>query len=215
MPLLPHDSAALAALRTPSAAAPWRVLISACQAGWGCGVDGTHYGLAGAVPWLHTLPTIRLLPFCPEDVGLGTPRTMPDLHRGDGHDCLAGRARVLDPAGADLTAGMVAGAEAMAAFAMAEGAALAVLTDMSAACGTQCQSEGCRFDTPRRFRRGVGVAAARLLQLGLPLVSQRDFATLDRLRARAEPGFVPDPEKRDHHEHPWFVGYFGVAATET
>ena len=44
-----------------------------------------------------------------------------------------------------------------------------------------------------------------LIRAGIPVVSQRDFATLGRLRARLDPSFVPDPEARDHHEHPWVL----------
>lgn len=83
------------------------------------------------------------------------------------------------------------------------GADFAILTDMSAACGTQVISDGCRFDTPRRYQRGVGVAAATLIRAGVRVVAQRDFATLARLRTRAEPGYTPPPDARDHHEHPW------------
>ena len=48
-----------------------------------------------------------------------------------------------------------------------------------------------------------GVAAALLLDAGLPIVSQRDHLTLARLRARLEPSHVPPAGARDHHEHPW------------
>ncbi len=205
---LPHDPASLASLRVPSPAEPWRVLLSGCMAGWGCGVDGTSYGMEGAVSWVAALPTIRVLPFCPEDVGLGTPRTMPDLHGGDGFAVLDGVARVLDEHGADLTAGMRAGAEAMVAFARAQDVDFAVLTDASGACGSQVISDGCRFDQPRRYQRGVGVAAALLLRAGVPVVSNRDHRTLGALRALAEPGFAPDPAARDHHEGDWYRGYF-------
>lgn len=208
MPLLAHDPAARLALREPSVTAPWRVLLSGCMAGWSCGVDGTSYDMAGAVAWLDTLPTIKVFPFCPEDIGLGTPRPMPDLHGGDGYAVLDGQARCLDPDGGDLTAGMIAGAQAMLAFALEQQVELAILTDMSGACGSQVISDGCRFDSPRRFQRGVGVAAALLLRAGIPVVSQRDFRTLGLLRARAEPNFIPDPAARDHHEGDWYRGYF-------
>jgi hypothetical protein len=66
-------------------------------------------------------------------------------------------------------------------------------------------SAGCRFDEPRRYQRGVGVAAALLIRAGVPVVSQRDFATLGKLRARLDPSFEPDPSARDHHEHPWVL----------
>lgn len=209
MPRLAHDPVALAALRAPTPADPWRVLLSGCMAGWRCGVDGTDYGMGGAVGWLG-LPTITTRPFCPEDVGLGTPRPMPDLHGGDGFAVLSGQAAARDPQGGDLTAGMIAGAEAMVAFARAERVDFAILTDMSAACGTQVISLGSRFATPRRYQQGVGIAAASLLRAGIPVVSQRDHATLGRLRARAEPGFVPDPDAVDHHASLWVRATFAV-----
>jgi uncharacterized protein YbbK (DUF523 family) len=52
---------------------------------------------------------------------------MPDIHGGDGFDVLAGRAKVLDEHGRDLTAQMLAGAEAMLLFARAQRAELAIL----------------------------------------------------------------------------------------
>jgi uncharacterized protein YbbK (DUF523 family) len=201
--LLPHHRAVLDALRTPSVEAPWRVLVSGCLAGWECGVDGTDYGLGVGLAELLALPTLRALPFCPEQHALGTPRAMPDLHGGDGVDVLAGRAKVLDEHGTDVTERMIAGAEAMAAFAARERAELALLTDMSAACGSQVLSDGCRLVGERRFQKGVGVATALLLRAGVAVVSQRDFFTLGLLRRRLEPGWSPPLGARDHHEHDW------------
>jgi uncharacterized protein YbbK (DUF523 family) len=201
--LLAHHRDLVDRLRAPTAADPWRVLLSGCMAGWGCGIDGTDYGMGAAASGFAALPTLRFLPFCPEKHALGVPRTMPDIHGGDGFDVLAGRAKVLDEKGADLTAAMIEGARAMLAFARAERVELALLTDMSAACGTQVISDGCRLVPIRRFRKGVGVAAAMLLEAQIPVVSQRDFFTLGQLRARLEPGHVPEPSAKDHHEHPW------------
>jgi hypothetical protein len=93
------------------------------------------------------------------------------------------------------------GAVAMRDFALAERVELALLTDMSAAC---------RFDQPRRFQVGVGVATALLLEAGVPVLSQRDFKSLARLRERLEPGFVAPEGLLDHHEHPWTVAHFGA-----
>ena len=203
MPLLPHQREVLDSLREPTARDPWRVLVSGCLAGWQCGVDGTDYGMGRGDGGLFSLPTLRVLPFCPEQHGMGTPRTMPDLHGGDGFDVLAGRARVLDEHGVDLTDAMIAGARAMLAFAEAERVELAILTDMSAACGSQVISDGCRLVPVRRFQKGVGVATALLLDAGLAVVSQRDHASLARLRARLDPTYVVPEGLRDHHEHPW------------
>ncbi len=195
----------IAQMRPPTAEDPWRVLVSGCIAGRPCGVDGTDYGMGGSLASVLCLPTVRVVSFCPEDHGLGTPRTMPDLHGGDGFAVLRGRARVVDQHGTDLTEGMRRGAEAMVEFAKAQRIELAMLTDMSGACGTQVISDGCRFDEPRRYQLGVGVAAAMLIDAGFPVVSQRDFATLGRLRAVLQPGFEPDPAALDHHEHPWVI----------
>jgi uncharacterized protein YbbK (DUF523 family) len=201
--LLPYHPEALAALRTPTEAEPWRVLVSGCLAAWPCGVEGTDYGLGTKLADLFGLARFRPLAFCPEQHAMGTPRTMPDLHGGDGVDVVLGRARVLDEHGTDLTGKMLEGARAMVAFATKERAELAILTDMSAACGSQVISDGCRLVPERRYQKGVGVATALLLEAGIPVVSQRDFRTLALLRARLEPGYVPSPDARDHHEHAW------------
>lgn len=203
--LLAHHRHLLDALRAPTPDEPWRVLVSGCLAAWPCGVEGTDYGLGAALGGLLALPTIRALPFCPEQHALGTPRTMPDIHGGDGADVLRGRARVLDEHGADLTDAMIAGARAMLEHALAARVELAILTDMSAACGSQVISDGCRLVPERRYRKGVGVATAALLEAGIPVVSQRDFHTLGRLRRRLDPGYAPPEDARDHHEHPWTV----------
>lgn len=201
--LLAYHPEVLDALRVPTAADPWRVLVSGCLAGWPCGVDGTDYGLAVTIASLAALPTFRALPFCPEQTALGTPRTMPDIHGGDGFDVLAGRARVRDEHDADLTEKMIEGGRAMVAFAVHASAELAILTDSSAACGSQVISEGCRLAPVRRHQKGVGVATALLLEAGIPVVSQRDFYSLARLRERLDPDFVAPDAPKDHHEHPW------------
>jgi uncharacterized protein YbbK (DUF523 family) len=201
--LLAHHRAQIDALREPTAADPWRVLVSGCLAAWPCGVDGSDYGLGAALGDLLALPLLRVVPSCPEQHALGTPRTMPDIDGGDGFDVLAGRARILDEHGEDLTAKMIEGARHMLAQAERARVELAILTDMSAACGSQVISDGCRLVEIRRFRKGVGVATALLLEAGIAVVSQRDFRTLALLRARLEPGVRPPDGMLDHHEHPW------------
>jgi uncharacterized protein YbbK (DUF523 family) len=194
------------AMRAPTAGEPWRILVSGCLFGLKVGVNGTDYGLGAARPeWPH----VQWVPFCPEDYRLGTPRTMPDLHGGDGFDVLDGTARVLDENRADLTERMLAGAEAMVALAHKHDVDFALLTDRSGACGSQVISVGCRFEEPIDHRKGVGVAAAALLRAGIAVVSQRDYATLERLRAKTDPSHTPDPDALDHHEHPWVVENLG------
>jgi uncharacterized protein YbbK (DUF523 family) len=199
---LPHASAL--PLRAPTAGDPLRVLVSGCLAGWQCGVEGSDYGLGAKMRELLALPTLQAFGFCPEDHGIGTPRTMPDIHGGDGFDVVDGTARVLDEHGTDLTEKMLTGARAMLACAREHRVELALLTDMSAACGSQVISDGCRLVPVRRFRASVGVATALLLRDGIPVVSQRDAKTLGRIRALLEPGYEPDPNAIDWHECDWY-----------
>lgn len=213
--LLAHHRAEVERLRQPTVSDPWRVLVSGCLAGWGCGIDGTDNGVGTTLSHLRALPTLRVVPFCPEAHTMGTPRSMPDLHGGDGVDVIAGRAKVLDEHGVDLTEKMLEGARAMLALAQREKVELAILTDMSAACGSQVISDGCRLVPVRRFQKGVGVATAMLLEAGIPVASQRDHFTLARLRARLDPSFVPPNDALDHHEHPWTVEHLPAAHPRT
>ena len=205
---LAHSPHPFATLRVPTSLDPLRVLVSGCLMGLSCGVDGTDYGMGGALDALLLLPTVKAIPFCPEDHAMGTPRTMPDIHGGDGFDVLDGRARVLDEHGGDLTEPMVAGARAMIGHATAHRVELAILTDMSAACGSQVISDGCRLVKNRRYTAGVGVATALLLRSGIAVFSQRDYRTLGALRALLDPAFAPDGTAIDHHETAWHRDYF-------
>jgi uncharacterized protein YbbK (DUF523 family) len=137
---------------------------------------------------------------------------MPDIHGGDGYGVLDGTARVLDENGADLTEKMLEGARAMLAHARQHRVELAVLTDMSAACGSQVISDGCRLVKDRKYQAGAGVAAALLVRNGIPVVSQRDYRTLGRIRALLDPSFTPDPKAVDHHETEWYRAYFAEPA---
>lgn len=188
--LLAHHRQLVTSLREPTSTDPWRVLVSGCLAGWKCGVDASDNGVGARLAALMALPTFRAFAFCPEQHALGTPRSMPDIHGGDGFDVIARRARVLDQHGVDLTEQMLQGARAMLAFAQDSHVELAILTDMSAACGSQVISKGCRLVQNRRYQKGVGVATALLLDAGIPVISQRDFNTIALLRARLEPGYT-------------------------
>lgn len=203
------------ALREPTKDDPWRVLFSDCMLGQACGVDGTDYGLGGGGPEWWRSPKVKRVGFCPEMVELGTPRTMPDIHGGDGFDVLDGKARILDEVGADLTEAMVAGAEAMVRYAREHEVEFAILTDFSAACGSQVISDGCRYDEPQRYRRGVGVASALLIRHEIPVVSQRDDRTLALLGGKVNPEVPIDPEAIDHHETEWVQDYFGPEDAST
>ena len=187
---------------------PLRILVSACLAGEKCGIDGTSNGEYAWMVRLINLPNVKALRFCPEHFSFGTPRDLPDIHGGNGFDVLDGKAKVLSDKGDDLTAGMIAGAYEMLKLAQKNQIELAVLMDMSAACGSQVISNGCRLDPERKYQKGPGVAAALLMRNGFPVVSQRDYRTLESIYKKLDTGHVINSDAIDHHETAWYKNYF-------
>jgi uncharacterized protein YbbK (DUF523 family) len=192
---------------------PLEVLVSGCLLGLPCGVDGSSYG----APYVHTdrliqLPNVHVVSFCPEDFAFGTPRQTPDIHGGNGFDVLDGTAEVLSSGGEDWTEGMLTAARAMAALARDNHVRLALLMDISAACGSQVIYDG--FRSQQRYQVGQGVCAALLIRNGIKVVSQRDYRTLDRLLSKLDLAHLPSPSARDHHETEWYVDTFGVERTQ-
>ncbi len=191
-----------------SESSPLRLIVSACLRGVACGVDGSSYG----APYSHTerlfrLPNVQVVTFCPEDFAFGTPRATPDIHGGDGFDVLDGRARVLSDIGIDWTESMIVAARTMLAKARSGRVHLAILMDISAACGSQVIYTGAR--SHGHYRAGQGVCAALLIRNGIKVVSQRDHRTLDCILKKLDPAHRPNPNAQDHHETPWFVETFG------
>ena len=182
--------------------------MSGCLAGRRCGVDGTTYGEHPVVAALLGLPNVRAIDFCPEEAAFGVPRATANIYNGDGFDVLDGRARVKTDDGDDWTDGMIRAAHRMLDIGRTHQAHLAVLMDISSACGSQVI-----YDGPRHlgaYRAGLGVATALLVRSGLPVVSQRDYRTLGIiLRHLGHPELAP-PDGRDHHESDWYVLRFGA-----
>jgi uncharacterized protein YbbK (DUF523 family) len=186
---------------------PLRVLFSACVLGQRTGWDGDAYTEALAVR-LAELPCVQAIAFCPENATLGTPRPLTTLHDGHGRDVLAGRARVLETTGRDVTREVVLGARAMLEAARRADVELAVMLDVSDSCGSHVAYLGRPEE--RRYQQGPGVAAALLLEAGIPVLAQRDTATLQRLVAALDPTFEPDPAASDFPETPWYRDYFAA-----
>ncbi len=203
------DRVYLENLRTPTKEEPLRVLVSACLTGILCGYDGSANGEYPSVLKLLQYETVRLTRFCPEEISFGSPREMCDIHGGTGMDVLDGKAKVLTESGIDWTEGMVRASEKMLEVAEREKIELAVMMDISAACGSQVIYDGNRFAENKKYQVGAGVAAAQLMRAGFNVISQRDFASLELLYAKLDPGHVINTEAKDHHEHEWYKSYFG------
>ena len=197
-------------LRTPTKESPLRILMSACLTGITCGYDGTANGeYPGALKFL-SYNTVKIITFCPEEFSFGTPREMCDIHGGTGEDVLNGKARVLTETGEDWTEGMIRASEKMLTIAIDESIEIAILMDISAACGSQVIYDGNRFGTNKKYQIGMGVCAAQLVKNGFQVISQRDFASLELLDSKIDKNHQIDPTKIDHHEIDWYKDYFGL-----
>jgi uncharacterized protein YbbK (DUF523 family) len=203
---LPSDDD-FARWRSFTAEHPMRVLMSGCLAGGPCGVDGTSYGEYPTALRLKSLPNVRVIEFCPEDFSFGTPRATPNVHAGNGHDVLDGNARVFaQETMEDWTNGMVRAAHEMLRIAQAHDVHLAFLMDISAACGSQAIYDGPRH--LKQYTKGPGVCAALLMRHGFPVVSWREYRTLQRLFKMLDDSYVVDENAVDFHEDEWYRGYF-------
>lgn len=200
----------LSGLRRPTSSDPLRVLMSACLAGTACGFDSTSNGTYPSALKLFSYPTVSITKFCPEDFSFGTPREMCDIHGGNGLDVLDGRARVLTESGIDWTEGMVNASERMLEIARQAHIELAVLMDISAACGSQVIYDGNRFGDNKVYQVGAGVCAAQLIRHGFKVISQRDYASLELLYNKLDDAHVIDDTKLDHHEIEWYREYFKI-----
>ncbi len=195
-------------LRIPTVEDPLRILVSACLTGIMCGVDGDNYGEYPSVLKLMKYKNVQLIPFCPEDHSFGTPREMCDIHGGTGVDVLSGKAKVLTESGVDWTAGMINASEKMLEIAIQKKIELAVMMDISAACGSQVIYDGNRLVEDKKYQIGMGVCAAQLFRAGFKVISQRDFAALEILYSKIDPEHVVNPQANDHDQHEWYLEYF-------
>ncbi len=195
-------------LRIPTTSDPLRLLMSACLSGVTCGYDGTANGEYPSALKILTYDTVKVVKFCPEEFSFGAPREMCDIHGGTGIDVLDGKAKLLAENGEDWTEGIIVAADKMLELARQEDIELAVMMDVSSACGSQVIYNGSRFAEKKVYQIGAGVAAALLMRNGFKVISQRDFASLELLYAKLDPNHQVDMSKLDHHEIPWYKEYF-------
>lgn len=153
---------------------------------------------------------IKLITFCPEDYSFGTPRETCDIHGGTGMEVLNGKAKVLTETGKDWTEGMVKASEKMLQIAKKQNIELAIMMDISAACGSQVIYDGNRFSENKRYQIGAGVCAAQLIRNGFKVISQRDFASLEILYSKIDNTHQVNTEAKDHSETDWYKDYFRV-----
>nr|WP_281422128.1 DUF523 domain-containing protein [Aliiroseovarius lamellibrachiae] len=125
----------------------------------------------------------RLVIFCPEVAGgLPTPRLPAEIEPGfDGADVLAGRARVIDSEGGDVTDAFINGAKKTVTFAQSERCTHAVLTEASPSCGSALLYSG-RHDGKQRG--GFGVTTAALREAGVEVFAPDALPDVLRILAK-------------------------------
>lgn len=200
----------LSNLRVPTKENPLTILMSACLVGIACGFDSSTNGEYPSALKLLQYDTVKIVKFCPENYSFGTPREMCDIHGGTGMDVLNGKAKVLTESGKDWTNGMIAAAEKMLEIAKNEKVELAVMMDISAACGSQVIYNGNRFSENKTYQIGMGVCTAKLIQNGFKVISQRDFQSLEILHSKIDTNHKIDITKINHIETEWYKNYFNI-----
>jgi len=149
-----------------------KILVSACLLGSPVRYNGSDRLVENSLLTLWRKQG-RIVPLCPEvAAGFPTPRPPAEIEPGLlGDDVLAGRARIFDQTGADVTSPFRLGAET----ALSQGCRFALLTDGSPSCGTSSVYSG-HFDGVAR--EGAGVVAALLSQNGITVFSENQIGQL-------------------------------------
>lgn len=166
-----------------------RILISACLLGQPVRHDGRGKGMDDDLldRWKSEG---RLVALCPELAGgFGVPRNPAEIVAGArAAEVLAGRGRIVDRDGLDVTEGFLAGAAAAVRLALERGCRYALLTEGSPSCGVDRVHAGS-FDG--RMTPGEGVVTAALRQAGLGVYPHTRIADLARALDQGEISAAP------------------------
>lgn len=153
-----------------------RILVSGCLLGQKIRYNGSDKALA------HDLLALweqqgRLVAICPElSAGFGTPRPPAEIvDGGNGDGVLAGKARVIEETGRDVSTLYRTGAEIALTLARDQGCRFALLTDGSPSCGSSFIYDGS-FSGTRHD--GEGVTAALLRQHGMEVFAENQIEAL-------------------------------------
>ena len=147
-----------------------KFLISACLVGQHVRYDGKH-SLNEKIQALIASHQVILV--CPEMAGgLATPRLAAEIIGGDGHDVLAGKARVINTVGEDVTAAFIQGAQLALTLAQHHQVTHVILKANSPSCGSQQIYDGT-FQGQKRT--GQGVTTALLQQHGFEVIDELQF----------------------------------------
>lgn len=142
--------------------------MSACLAGFPCRYDGQQRPHPAVVRLFQEGKAVAV---CPEELGgLGTPRPAAGLVGGGGAEVWAGKARVCNRLGLDVTEAFREGALKALDRARECGARQAILKQHSPSCGV-----GSTGTWDGRRMAADGVTTALLRREGIQVVSDEEF----------------------------------------
>jgi len=150
-------------------------IISKCMLGFQCRYDGKNKPLPShLLEWLEE--RFYLIPFCPEEVALPTPRP-PARFIGD---------QIVDIYGVDKTEQFQAGAKATLQLAREKGVDYFIGKEKSPSCGIKKTSaylngQECKCD-------GMGLTAKLLKENGIVLISEWDIGKIEIFKSELEEG---------------------------
>lgn len=143
-------------------------MVSACLMGVNCRYDGRHSARRELIDLAGRL---FLVPFCPEQLGgLPTPRPAANITGGDGSDIVAGRGRIVNLEGLDVTGAFLRGAEESMRLAELYRVRVCIMKDKSPSCGFR--SPYC--ETVSGFGIGVTASVFRSRRIRMVEVGRKD-----------------------------------------
>ncbi|KPJ57163.1 MAG: hypothetical protein AMJ42_04785 [Deltaproteobacteria bacterium DG_8] len=143
------------------------ILVSACLVGINCRYDGSNL-LNNDL--LKKIKAEDYVPVCPEQLGgLPTPRPRSSIQNGTGVEVIAGKAKVMDFNGNDVTKEFLEGAHESLKIAKFVGVKKAILKENSPSCGVDF--------THSNFKKvkGTGIFTAMLKNEGIKIFSEYTF----------------------------------------
>jgi len=146
------------------------ILVSACLLGVNCNYKGGNR-LNQRV--LDFIKDKNFIPVCPEIYGgFATPRPDAEIVGGQGQKVLQGQAKVIEPAGTDVSDKFIAGAKEVLKLAQLAGVNLAILKARSPSCGVGQAYDGTFTKT---LVQGNGVLAELLSQNGIKVITEESL----------------------------------------
>ncbi|MFA7170105.1 MAG: DUF523 domain-containing protein [Candidatus Paceibacterota bacterium] len=145
-------------------------IVSACLCGINCAWNGKSKPSQKVI---ELIKTGEIIPVCPEQLGgLSTPRVPQEIQGYSGEDVLAGKCKVTNKNGEDVTAHFIRGAEETLRIAKLVGATEFIAKSKSPSCGCGSTYDGTFSGT---LIEGDGVTTAFLKQHGIKVTSEEDL----------------------------------------